>query len=58
MKCTICNRLMIPAQIYDPEGIIPLYGGYKKYDKSGNLISWFICKNPICQNKEKQRNEQ
>ena len=55
MRCSICNRPLIDAQVYDPEGVMPLYGGYKEYNNEG-LVKWFICINPICQQEEKINN--
>ncbi len=30
IKCSKCKNVMIPADLYDPEGLIPLYDGKMK----------------------------
>jgi len=48
-KCSKCNSIMIRASSYDPEGLIPLYGGKKENGE------WWVCINPSCGDGRKNR---
>jgi len=41
--CAACGHAMLRADMYDPEGTIPLRGGYTNKDGI-----WFVCINPAC----------
>lgn len=47
------NTALIPAQYYEPEGTIPLYGGVQEFDGDGKLTKWLICTNPNCEDGKK-----
>lgn len=47
-SCEKCGLPMIDAAMYDPDGEISLHGGRKEH-KDGQLIKWFVCINPICE---------
>ena len=47
-RCKKCNKAMVRAGMYDPEGTKALYGGEKQFDKAGNLKEWWVCINPAC----------
>lgn len=46
-KCPKCDSIMIRASFYDPDGLIPLYGGKKENGE------WWICINPSCEDGKK-----
>lgn len=47
-KCNECEAIMLQASSYDPNGEIPLYGGYKEHNEQGELKEWWVCINPVC----------
>lgn len=44
---------MIRAEMYDPDGEVPLYGGVKEHSADGELASWFVCINQGCEDGKK-----
>lgn len=47
--CEKCKQPMIRAEMYDPDGEVPLHGGAKEYNADGELVSWFVCLNSGCE---------
>ena len=41
-RCLLCDRAMLRASFYDPEGTIALQGGI--HDET----DWWVCINPSC----------
>lgn len=58
-NCPKCGSVMIRASLYDPDGMIPLYGGIKIGDMvtlegySPTIIEWWVCINPLCKDGKK-----
>jgi hypothetical protein len=50
VTCEQCGRAMVDAAMYDPDGVIPLYGGKRTEGR------WWVCINTGCP--EGQRNVQ
>lgn len=46
--CKRCQRAMIRASRYDPDGVVPLHGGVKEYEGS-TLEEWWVCIYPGCE---------
>jgi len=45
--CIVCGALLLKAELYDPEGVLRLYGGEAVYE--GKLLKGrYICINPAC----------
>lgn len=53
MKCSKCGSPMTRASVYDPDGLIALYGGEKEYNDNGSLKEWWVCINQECQDGKK-----
>lgn len=51
--CEKCGSIMIRAEMYDPDGEVPLYGGVKEYNEQGDLVNWFVCINHGCEDGKK-----
>lgn len=46
--CPKCQKPMIRAGVYDPDGEIPLYGGEQEF-KNGELKEWWVCISSTCE---------
>ena len=57
-RCSTCEVTMLRASLYDPDGGMCLYGGYKKHNEDGSLKEWGICINPTCKEGKKNINPQ
>ena len=49
VKCPKCGAAMLRAELYDPEGTAPLYGGIRSEK------SWWVCINPECEDGKRNR---
>lgn len=54
--CQKCEAVMVRADMYDPDGEVPLYGGVKT-----GMGVWWVCISPGCEegrkNCEVRKNE-
>ncbi len=55
VDCSKCGTAMLRAEMYDPEGTVPLYGDIRKGE------SWWVCINRECEdgrrNTERERRQ-
>lgn len=49
VSCLKCGAAMLRAEMYDPEGTAPLYGGIRQGK------SWWVCINPGCEDGRRNR---
>jgi len=49
MICLRCGSLMIGTSVYDPDGLIRLWGGIKEYNDDRSLKERWVCINPSCE---------
>jgi len=47
--CPKCGSAMVRASVYDPDGLISLYGGEREYDAGGSLAELWVCVDRKCE---------
>ncbi len=56
VACPECGRAMIRADLYDPEGVIPLYGGKMESYPDSDKEYWWVCLGGGCPDGDRNRN--
>lgn len=54
-KCPKCGATMVRASSYDPDGLIPLYGGIKEFWGKDLLKEWWVCISQECEDGKRNR---